>query len=155
MTARPGVPAGPIVKSCQTGETHARKGTTMRHTTGLYAQELKRGTLINGQRVAAMAVGTTSAGVRSTTVRVETIDRKGRKRLSEPMRYLHGTIVPGTLRPTTWAMPAGPVHLEPGREPRREPGTTLRGGWWGDADDHSRAGRADRHQRRIESITYR
>jgi hypothetical protein len=122
-------------------------------TRGLRAEEIHCGTMIDGQRVVAMTVGINSAGQRSTSVQFEIYDRKGRKRRSAPVRYLHGTTVPGTHRPTTWAMPAGPVHLEPGREPRREPGGTLHGGWWGD-DDNSRQGRADRHGRMIANLTY-
>lgn len=113
---------------------------------GIRAEEIRRGTTINGRRVVAMTTGITGAGLRTTSVRFDETDRKGRKRLSDPVTYIHGTWVPGTRPLTTWAMPAGPV--------RRQPGTRLNGGWYGDADAADRGARADRHQRKIESITY-
>lgn len=106
---------------------------------GIRAEDIRRGTLIDGRRVVAMRVGLTSAGQRATTVQFPDVDRKGRKRLSDPVTYLHGTFVDGTRTPTTWAMPAGPVG--------RKPGGTLHGGWYGD--------RADRHHRMINSLVYR
>lgn len=115
-------------------------------------EEIRGGMLIGDRRVASMTRGMIS-GTMATIVRFETRNRRGRKRLSEPVTYLHGAPVPGTKTLTTWAMPAGPVHLEPGRE-QRNGGTRQAGGWWGDADATDRAGRADRHQRRIESIVY-
>lgn len=115
-------------------------------------EEIRGGMLIDGRRVAAM-----TRGIGCTTVRFEetTRNRRGnvRTRLSSPVTYLHGRPVPGTKRPTTWAMPAGPVHLTPGRE-QRHGGTRQMGGWWGDGDATDRGDRADRHQRRIESIVY-
>lgn len=114
-------------------------------TSGLFAQEIHKGTTINGRRVETMRTGVVN-GQRSITVQfAETTMRKGkaRNRLSAPVSYLVGTRVPGSNVPTTWAMPAGPVH--------RKPGTKLNGGWYGDGDDGNRA---DRHHRKIESITY-
>lgn len=112
---------------------------------GLYGYEITRGTLVGGRRVAEMR-----RGVRDhrqvVSLFFEERDRRGRKRLGEPVTYPLASRVPGTARPTTWAMPAGPVG--------RTPGTKLNGGWYGDRDDTGRASAADRHQRRIESITY-
>lgn len=115
--------------------------------TGLYADEIHQGTLINGQRVASLKRGLRD-GRPTVTVRTEGRDRRGRKQLSDPVTYTLGTrtIVPGTARPTTWHMQAGPVH--------RKPGAQLNGGWWGDGDDTGRDARADRHHRMIESVTY-
>ena len=112
---------------------------------GLTADQIHQGTLINGRRVATMATGIVN-GQRVRTVRCEIRDRKGRKRLSDPVSYPLGTVVPGTRRPTTWAMPAGPVG--------RRPGVKQNGGWYGDGDATDRGSRADRHQRRIEAFTY-
>jgi hypothetical protein len=115
-------------------------------------EDIRAGMLIGGRRVAAM-----TRGVGQTTVRFaeERRNRRGniRSKLSDPVTYLHGRPVPGTKPPTTWAMPAGPVHLTPGRE-QRQGGTRQMGGWWGDSDATDRGSRADRHQRRIESIVY-
>lgn len=114
---------------------------------GMYPEEIKAGTTIHGRRVAAMSRGVAN-GQRTVTVRFEMTDRKGRKRLSEPVTYTLGTLirVPGTRRATTSAMPAGPVE--------RKPGGKLHGGWYGDADDNGSQGRADRHSRMINSLTY-
>jgi hypothetical protein len=112
---------------------------------GIRAEDIKRGMLIDGRRVATMTVGLIS-GQRATTVRFPDRDRKGRPVLSAPVRYIHGTMVGGTRTPTAWAMPAGPVGRKPGGE--------LNGGWWGDADANDRGARTDRHHRMIESITY-
>ncbi len=113
---------------------------------GLYAEELHRGTLVNGKRVETMTRGRTVAGQKTITVRFAETDRRGRKRTSDPVTYLAGQTVPGTRRPTTWAMPAGPVG--------RRPGVRQNGGWYGDGDATDRGSRADRHQRRMEALTY-
>lgn len=114
---------------------------------GMYAEDIKSGSMIGGRRVAAMTRGLTS-GNRTVTVRFDTVDRKGRKRLSEPVTYLLGTgaRIPGTRTPTTPNMPAGPVG--------RKPGAQLHGGWFGDADDTGRDARTDRHSRMINNLTY-
>jgi hypothetical protein len=108
---------------------------------GISGREITRGTKINGRSVVAM-----KRGVRDhkevVIVQFAEVDRKGRKRLSEPVPYWLNGRVPGTATPTTWAMPAGPVHRKPGTEPN--------GGWYGDGGGTP----ADRHQRRIEAITY-
>jgi hypothetical protein len=113
------------------------------------AEQIGNGTMIDGRRVVAMTTGPVN-GRRAVTVRfaTETRNRRGkvRKGLSEPVTYFYGTEVSGTRKATTWAMPAGPVG--------RKPGGKLHGGWWGDGDDNSSQGRADRHSRMISSLTY-
>jgi hypothetical protein len=113
---------------------------------GIRAEDIRRGTTIDGRRVVAMTTGVTGSGQRTTSVRFETHDRKGRKRLSDPVTYVHGTRVGGTRALTTWAMPAGPVG--------RTPGGKLHGGWFGDADNNDRGARTDRHQRMVNNLTY-
>ncbi len=113
---------------------------------GLKAEELRAGTLIGGERVARMTCGRNMAGQGTTSVQFERITKRGKRYLTDPVTYVHGRPVPGTRRPTTWNMPAGPVH--------RKPGTKQNGGWWGDGDATDRGSRADRHQRRIEALTY-
>lgn len=108
---------------------------------GMYAEDIRRGTLISGRRVAAMARGTLN-GAGIVTVRFEERDRKGRKRLSAAATYRVGTRVPGTRRPTTWAMPAGPV---------KSGGRPMLLGKVGRGDDESAA---DRNSRLIASVVY-
>ena len=113
---------------------------------GLYPDEIHSGTMINGERVVRKTHGIDSAGRKTVFVQFMRPNRRGKLRLSAPVAYTCGTVVPGTRRPTTWAMPAGPVH--------RKPGVKQNGGWWGDGDATDRGSRADRHQRRIEAFTY-
>lgn len=113
---------------------------------GLYPEEIHSGTMINGERVVRKSIGIDSNGRKVVFVQFMRTNRRGKMRLSEPVGYVSGTIVPGTRKPTTWHMPAGPVH--------RKPGTKQNGGWWGDGDATDRGSLADRHQRRIEAITY-
>jgi hypothetical protein len=113
---------------------------------GIRAEDIKRGTIIGGRRVSAMTVGLVN-GQRATTVRFPDTDRKGRPVLSAPVRYIHGTWVGATRTPTTWAIPAGPVG--------RTPFGKLHGGWYGDPDSNDRDARADRHNRKINALTYR
>jgi len=114
---------------------------------GMRAHELRKGTMVNGQRVTDLRTGVRNGG-RVVTVFVEGTPRgrKGRVRPERLGTFALAESIPGTRTPTTWAMPAGPVG--------REPGTKLNGGWYGDPDASDRGSRADRHQRRIESITY-
>lgn len=113
---------------------------------GLFPEELHTGTLIDGQRVVRKTIGRDSNGRTVVYVQFMVPNKRGKLRLSEPVGFTSGTVVPGTRKPTTWAMPAGPVH--------RKPGTKQNGGWYGDGDATDRGSRADRHQRRIEAITY-
>lgn len=113
---------------------------------GVYAEQLKRGTIIDGRRVVAMSPVIVN-GQRGVSVRfATTVGRKRRKALTAPVTYLCGRRVPGTRPSTTWSMPAGPVG--------RKPGGTLHGGWYGDADDTGRDARTNRHARMIDSLTY-
>lgn len=112
---------------------------------GIYGRELRRGTTIDGRAVVAMTRGLLN-GQRYVAVQFHETDRKGRKRLSKPFRYWADGRVPGTRALTTWAMPAGPVG--------RKPGGKLHGGWYGDPDANGRGDRADRHSRKIDSLTY-
>jgi hypothetical protein len=114
--------------------------------TGMIAEDITKGKTIDGRRVSAMTRGLRS-GQPIVTVRFDVIDRKGRKRLSEPVTYQLGTgiRIPGTRTPTTPNFPAGPVGRKPGGE--------LHGGWWG-SDGDSGVDRTARHSRMIDSLTY-
>lgn len=116
-----------------------------RQATGMFAEDIRNGTMIGGRRVAAMTRGLLS-GRPVVTVRFAGVDRKGRARLSDPVTYTVGNRVPGTRTSTTWAMPAGPVE--------RKPGGKLHGGWYGDPDDNGRDGRAARHSRMVNCLVY-
>lgn len=111
------------------------------HADGLRGYEIHPGTMINDRRVAAMKTGLRNQ-TRVIIVQFAERNRRGHKSLSEPVTYPLAGLVPGTKLPTTWAMPAGPVHRKPGTEPN--------GGWYGDGGGTP----TDRHQRRIEAITY-
>jgi hypothetical protein len=147
VATRPRSVVGSHAKSRHVGRRRTQEGEHMQQQgRGIRAEEIRGGTMINGRRVVAMTTGMTGSGQRTTTVRFAGFNRKGKPRLSDPVTYVHGTWVDGTRTPTTWAMPAGPVG--------RQPGTKLNGGWFGDPDASDRGSRADRHQRKIESITY-
>ncbi len=118
------------------------RGQDQAQDQGMLAEDIRAGTLIGGRRVAEMARGTRN-GRRTVTVRFDGVNRRGRKRLSDPVTYLLGTRVPGTRRPTTYAMPAGPVR------PVHQP--TLVSKRVGRGEDESRR---DFHSRLMDSVVY-
>lgn len=109
---------------------------------GLFIEDVRRGTLIDGKRVTGLFPGQRN-GRRTLTVRLDDGTRRGERRT-----YYTGTgsRLAGTRRLTTFAMPAGPVG--------RTPGGKLHGGWFGDRDDNGRGARTDRHSRMIDALTY-
>ena len=109
---------------------------------GLFIEDVRRGTLIDGKRVTGMFPGLLN-GRRTITVRLDNGTVRGERRT---YRIGSGVRISGTRRLTTFAMPAGPVG--------RKPGGKLHGGWYGDRDDTGRGARMDRQSRMIDAPTY-